>query len=70
MRETDQTEQHSAGERRAGGRARRQQAEVGSLYHALYHGTHGVGQILQLKRPGIKAERQRLSGESEAKTKK
>lgn len=70
VRETDQTKQRSAGERRARGRARRQQAEVGSLYHAQEGGTHGVGQILQLERPGITTEKQRLSHESDGKTKK
>lgn len=61
VKKTDQTKQSSVGERRARRSARRQQAEVGLLYHAQEGGTHRVGQILQLKRPGIKMGKQRSS---------
>lgn len=60
MKRMDQTKQSSAGERRARWSASRQQAEVGSLYHSQEGGTHGVRQIPQLRRPGMKTEKQRL----------
>lgn len=56
VKKTDQTKQSSVGERRARWSARRQQAEVGLLYHAQEGGTHRVRQILQLRRPGIETE--------------
>lgn len=56
----DQTKQSSAGERRARWSTSRQQAEVGSLYHSQEGGTHGIGQIPHLKRPGMKTGKQRL----------
>lgn len=54
LKKMDQAKQSSVGERWARWSTKRQQAEVGSLYHAQEGGTHRVGQILQLKRPGIK----------------
>lgn len=54
VKKMDQAKQSSVGERRARWSTKRQQAEVGSLYHAQEGGTHRLRQILQPKRPGMK----------------
>lgn len=61
MKKTDQTEQSSVDERRAGWSAARQQGEVGLLDHAQEGGTHRVGQLRQFKRPARKTGKRRWS---------